>query len=124
MEVMEDQVAITGDWEQPQEGYNPNDPHHRAAFLGASDTRVQDAYQTELDRLVLSSTRRADAAATFRVLDANRDGDSLSPSLLLSLACFLPRALLCLLGSPLAALLCLLLGSWCMIGFRRCAQPR
>ena len=83
---MEDQVATTGDWEQPQEGYNPSDPQHRAAFLGASVTRVQDAYQTELDSLVLTSSWRADAAATFRVLDFNRDGDSLSPSLL-SLAC-------------------------------------
>ena len=80
MEMMEDETAFTGDWGQPQEGYNPNDPQHRATFLAASVTRVQDAYPTELDRLVLTSSRRADDAATLRVLDVNRDGHSLCPS--------------------------------------------
>ena len=52
----------------------------------------------------LSMSRRADAAATFRVLDVNRDGDA-APCSLLPLACSFSRScfLPCSLGSLLAS---------------------
>ena len=52
----------------------------------------------------LSMSRRADAAATFRVLDVDRDGDA-APRSLLPLACLFSRScfLSCSLGSLLAS---------------------
>ena len=63
----------------------------------------------------LSMSRRADAAATFRVLDVNLDGDA-SPRSLLPLArsfsrsCFLPCSLGSLLASSLAGCFLLMCG--------------
>ena len=61
------------------------------------------------------NTWRADAAATFRVLDVNRDGDA-SPRSLLPLACSFSRScfLPCSLGSLLASSLagCFPLDVW------------
>ena len=66
-------AAFTGDWGQPQEGCNIDDPQHGGAFLEAPLAQVQGAYQAELDRLVQTCTEPAMRAMPLSKLVAVRD---------------------------------------------------